>query len=235
MTRTTTLVSIFVLVFGGVLAGQAIISDSPEHALISSENHDILAPGSSREFHYPRSAARAWRGRPIVTQIPGSQRHRPQPWNAGREIPLIEDELPGALCSLTEHSGGWTLRLREQPLLASVVVLGPTVVTPHGRMTWALRSVSPIGNTNKPGILWRGTLLGPENGLHFLASSQPVDDPAMGRVFRIEIPRQAIYGYWESGIREQVIAKGSFIRVRLYGLAHGYHAAQARTYRIPVR
>ncbi|HOG63825.1 MAG TPA: hypothetical protein PLD82_00125 [Spirochaetota bacterium] len=234
MTRISTLVSIFVFAFSGVLAGQAIISDSPEHALISSENHDILAPGSSRDFRHPRITYRHRHPAPVITRIAMHQSGDTIPWNAGREIPLIEDELPGSLYSLSSNANGWTLKIREQPLLSSVVILGPTIVTAQGRITWALRSITPVGNTNKPEILWCGTLLGPANGLYFLATSLPVDDPGMGRVFRIEIPKQVVYGYWETGIRGLNITPGSFLRVRLYGLGHGYQGAQARTYRIPI-
>jgi hypothetical protein len=219
----------------GLLAAQSIISDSPEHALISSENHGILAPGSSREFRYPRKPKHRPNARPIITQASPAWPSRGRPWHAGQSIPCIEDELPRALYSLTKTTNGWTLRIREQPLLSSIVVLGPTIITAEGRMTWALRSLGPIGNTNKPHILWRGNLLGPEKGLHFLATSQAVTVPGMGRVFTIEIPRQTIYGYWESGLHALPIVQGSFIRVRLYGLAWGYQGAQAKTYRIPIR
>lgn len=223
MAQSTIIALVLTLIFGSLLSGRTLVKDSPEHALISAEEHNILAPGSSREFRYPSLHPKA--GQPSGNQ----------PWNAGQDIPLIEEELPDSLYSLTEHAGGWTLRLCEQPFLASVVVLGPVVTTPRGRLSWALRSTGPIGNTNKPEILWRGHLLGPKNGLHFLASSQMVDDSSLGKVFQIEIPRQAIYGYPEAGVRTLSLEKGSFIRIRLYNLAYGYYAAQTRTYRIPIR
>lgn len=213
-----------------------IVSDSPAHALISSEDHSILAPGSADNFRWPRNTMRplhahrvqVTRGLPWRDRTPGWQQ-------TAASIPVLESELPGVLYRLEKKADGWRLWLRQEPQLACAVILGPTVFTSSGRVSYALRSAGPIGNTNAAGILWRGTLLGADDGLHFLSTSTPLKDKAFGSALMINLPERAIYGYWENGISELVLAKGSFIRVRLYAMAYAWAGARAQTYRIPLR
>jgi hypothetical protein len=220
MTRVIVIAAVpFLILFGTLITAKTIVSDDPDHALISADNHGILFPGSDQEFRFPpRSQATGGRA-----QAPAGVRSPASP----------EKPYPASLYRLSEESWGWTLRIKQQENIGSVVLISPTYTTPQGRTVYALRSSEPIGNTNRPEISWGTRLLGPSDGLFFLATSAPVADPELGNAFRIYIPRKAIYGYGKEGLGEYTCEAGGFVRLRLYGLPHAHRMAKSSTYIIP--
>ena len=198
-------------------------TESSDHALISAENHSILAPNSSREFTFPRSTQ--------TTQNKQTQ-SAPQPANTAS---LMNREYPVSLYSLRKTSGGWTLSLKKQNDFSSAVLMSPVHTTGQGVAALALRSAQAIGNTNEAKLFHGTELLGAEEGFHFLASSSFVDDAREGSVLRIEIPSRAIYGSnFAGGLYEYPCEEGGAILVRLYGLRYAHPMAKFVTYRIPL-
>jgi hypothetical protein len=222
---------IFLGVFFSVvfLSAETSISESSDHALISSENHGILAPGSSEEFRFPRPEQKT-EPRPQAGRIPKKAGTPP----AAASASASDTVMPASLYSLREAPWGWTLSIKAHGEFSSAVLISPAQTTAQGKTVYALRSPQTIGNTNKAEIFWGSTVVGAKEDLHFLASSAFIDDPEGGRVLRIEIPAKAIYGYAQEGIREYLCEKEGAVRVRLYGLAYAHPMSKSVTYRIPL-
>jgi hypothetical protein len=196
----------------------AAVSNSPDHALRSAEDHAILAPGSSRDFRFPLSSAVSGENASYDSQI----------------IPTQELNYPTQLYKLDKTPQGWTLSIDRQGGLACAVLLSPSLYTSKGRTAYALRSRNSIGNIGDPRIRWGNKLLGPANNLHFLASSAYVTDPERGEVLRIQIPETAVYGYWDTGAREYACIEGAAVRIRFFSLPHAQAGASHYTYTIPL-
>jgi len=220
-----------------LFAAEATVSESPDHALLSAENHNVLAPGSSREFRLPE------------TQKPADTRKAPGTQQAQKpaQKPITAQKAPGIpqrgatpqsgacpppLYRLRKAPAGWTLSIKEQPGLACAVLLSPP--SPTAGVSYALRSSGAIGNTRGAKILSGTRLLGAEDGLHFLASSAYVSDPELGRALVINIPERAVYGYNDGGAFESRLVSGGSLRVRLYGLPYAHPMSAFSTYTIPL-
>lgn len=202
----------------------AAANDAPDHALKSAEDHDILAPRSSKDFTYSRFLE-------AKPEKPANSAGNASSGSAG--IANTQD-YPRPLYTLDKTAGGWTLSVKQYPGLVCAVLLSPSVYTPEGWTAYALRSGDAIGNINDPRIRWGNTLVGPANNLHFLASSAYIADTELGDVLRIYIPERAIYGYWDTGAREYVCAEGTSVRLRLYTLPNAEHGARHFTYIVPL-
>lgn len=228
MTRSAAIpvTALFLILSGTLVTARTVVSDDARHAFISAENHGILAPGSERDFNFPRFE-------PQDTSAE-TQSEYAQNTTGTMAADPIDEIYPFSLYRLREAPWGWTLSIKQQEDVACAVLISPVYNTPQGKTVYALRSLEPIGNTNKAKIFWGARLLGAADGLFFLASSAQVQDPELGNVLRINIPRKAVYGYAEASVREYACEAGDIIRLRLYGLPYAYHMSKNSTYIVPL-
>lgn len=115
------------------------------------------------------------------------------------------------------NDGGYILYIRKKADIQSVLLTESTEDPDHKVASYALRS--KVGNpiNGEPVRKLDGEVLNKSN-LHFLMSSQAVEDKQFGQAFRIFVPYVVVYGYPWGRYGERAVQDGSFLSIRAFGL-----------------
>ncbi|MDR3201424.1 MAG: VWA domain-containing protein [Spirochaetales bacterium] len=120
--------------------------------------------------------------------------------------------------------GGYHLRIRKKPGIASVMLTESTESLTRLPTTFAYRSPAYNSINGGEGRILDGALL--RDGRHYLVDSTPEPDDQFGQAFHIFIPYVLEYGYPWSRQGEVQVLDGTFMSVRAFTKPYADYAGE---------